>query len=98
MLGHLIFRTYGVTVATQVLVNGVGLGLMIVLAVALERRRRPVAGAVATARTSVAGATARTSVAVATARTSVAVATARTSNVQPAAALVENRLADRSAV
>ncbi len=45
MLAHLIFRTYGVTLATQVLVNGVGLGLMIVLAVVLERRRRPVAAA-----------------------------------------------------
>jgi hypothetical protein len=40
MLGHLVFRTYGVTVVTQVLVNGVGLALMIALAVALERRRR----------------------------------------------------------
>jgi len=71
MLGHLIFRTYGITVATQVMVNGVGLGLMIVLAVALERRRRPVAAGGAAA---------------------------RTRDVRHAPAMVENRLADRSAV
>ena len=75
MLGHLIFRTYGVTVATQVLINGVGLGLMVVLALALERRRRPVAaGAPAPARDS------------------------RSRGVLRAPAMVENRLADRSAV
>jgi hypothetical protein len=71
MLGHLIFRTYGVTPVTQVLINGVGLGLMVVLAVALERRRRPVAAAGGPA---------------------------RIRDVRRAPAMVENRLADRSAV
>jgi len=71
MLGHLIFRTYGVTVATQLLINGVGLGLMVVLAVVLEHRRRPVAAASATA---------------------------RTRDALRAPGMVENRLADRSAV
>ena len=41
MLGHLVFRTFGVTAVTQVLANGIGLGLMIALAVALERLRHP---------------------------------------------------------
>jgi len=41
MLGRLIFRTFGVTMFTQVLTNGIGLGLMIALAVVLERMRHP---------------------------------------------------------
>ncbi len=41
LLCRLMFRTVGVTLATQLLANGLGLGLMIALAVALERARRP---------------------------------------------------------
>lgn len=40
MLFRLIFRTFGVTPLTQVAANGIGLGLMIALAMALERIRR----------------------------------------------------------
>jgi hypothetical protein len=39
MLFRLIFRTFGVTLMTQVAANGVGLGLMIALAMALEHAR-----------------------------------------------------------
>lgn len=45
MIFRLVFRTFGVTLATQLLANGVGLGLMIALAMVLEHRRRPVASA-----------------------------------------------------
>jgi hypothetical protein len=41
MLFRLVFRTFGVTPTTQLLANGIGLGLMVVLAFALEHRRRP---------------------------------------------------------
>lgn len=41
MICRLAFRTFGVTLATQVLANGLGLGLMIGLALLLERGRRP---------------------------------------------------------
>jgi uncharacterized protein YqfA (UPF0365 family) len=39
MLFRLIFRTFGVTLWIQVVANGVGLGLMIALAMALEHAR-----------------------------------------------------------
>jgi hypothetical protein len=42
MICRLAFRTFGVTWVTQLLANGIGLGLMIALAVALEHMRRPV--------------------------------------------------------
>jgi hypothetical protein len=42
MICRLAFRTFGVTWATQLLANGIGLGLMIALAVALEHVRRPI--------------------------------------------------------
>ncbi|MFI4980175.1 MAG: OpgC family protein [Nevskiales bacterium] len=41
MFCRLAFRTFGVTVETQILANGVGLGLMIALALVLERARHP---------------------------------------------------------
>jgi hypothetical protein len=41
MTGRLAFRTFGVTPLTQVLINGVGLGLLIGLALVLERKRHP---------------------------------------------------------
>jgi hypothetical protein len=41
MVCRLVFRTFGVTLATQLLANGIGLGLMIVLAMVLEHMRRP---------------------------------------------------------
>jgi len=41
MICRLVFRTFGVTVATQLLANAIGIGLMIALAFALERVRRP---------------------------------------------------------
>ena len=42
MVARLSFLTFGVTATTQVLANGLGLGLMIALALVLERvRRRP---------------------------------------------------------
>ena len=41
MIFRLTFRTFGVTLTTQLLANGIGLGLMVVLALALERVRRP---------------------------------------------------------
>jgi hypothetical protein len=43
MICRLAFRTFGVTLVTQVLANGIGLALMIALAMALEHRRRPTA-------------------------------------------------------
>ena len=44
LFGRLIFRTYGVTMSTQVLVNAIGLGTMLVLGVVLDRRRTARAG------------------------------------------------------
>ena len=44
LCGRLIFRTAGVTVAAQVLVNAAGIGLMLALAVALDRRKAARAG------------------------------------------------------
>jgi hypothetical protein len=41
LICRLAFRTFGVTLATQLLANGIGLGLMIALAMALENKRRP---------------------------------------------------------
>jgi len=41
MISRLTFRTFGVTLTTQLLANGIGLGLMIALALALEHARRP---------------------------------------------------------
>jgi hypothetical protein len=93
MLGHLVFRTYGVTVATQVLINGVGLGLMVVLALALERRRRPVATAGAPAQAGDLRVRTRDL------RTGdLRTRDLRTRDVLRAPAMVENQLADRSAV
>lgn len=43
MIFRLLFGTYGDTLATQLLANGIGLGLMIALAVMLEHARHPVA-------------------------------------------------------
>jgi len=43
MIFRLVFRTFGVTVTTQVLANGIGLALMIALALVLEHYRRPTA-------------------------------------------------------
>lgn len=40
MVGHLVFRTFGVTLATQVLIDGGGFALMVALALLLERHRR----------------------------------------------------------
>lgn len=40
MIGHMTFRMYGVTLGTQLLVNGVGMMLMILLAFGLERLRQ----------------------------------------------------------
>ena len=40
MITRLSFLTFGVNVVTQVLANGLGLGLMVVLALMLERRRQ----------------------------------------------------------
>jgi hypothetical protein len=40
MLFRLVFRTFGVTLITQLAANGIGLGLMIALAMALDYRRR----------------------------------------------------------
>jgi hypothetical protein len=45
MIFRLVFLTFGVTLATQLAANGIGLGLMVVLATMLEHRRRPVASA-----------------------------------------------------
>ena len=45
MLFRLIFRTFGVTLMTQVAANGVGLGLMIALAMALEHARHKTSSA-----------------------------------------------------
>jgi hypothetical protein len=42
MICRLAFRTFGITLATQLLANGIGVGLMIALAMVLERVRRPV--------------------------------------------------------
>jgi hypothetical protein len=42
MICRLAFRTFGVTWVMQLLANGIGLGLMIALAVALEHLRRPI--------------------------------------------------------
>ena len=39
-LFRLIFRSFGVTLTTQVLANGIGVGLMVALAMALERMRQ----------------------------------------------------------
>jgi hypothetical protein len=50
MIFRLIFNTFGVTLLTQVLANGVGLGLMVGLAMVLERRRRRAAPVPALAR------------------------------------------------
>jgi hypothetical protein len=47
MLFRLIFCTFGVTVTTQLAANGIGLGLMIALAVMLENARKKVAPRVA---------------------------------------------------
>jgi hypothetical protein len=41
MIGHLVFRTFGITVATEVLINGSGLAMMVALAFVLERHRHP---------------------------------------------------------
>jgi hypothetical protein len=41
---RLSFQTWGVNLVTQVAADGVGLGLMIGLAVVMEYRRRPAAG------------------------------------------------------
>ena len=41
MIFRLVFRTFGVTLTTQVLANGIGLALMIALALLLENYRRP---------------------------------------------------------
>jgi hypothetical protein len=41
MIGQQIFRVHGDTMTIQLLINGVGVALMIALAVALERVRRP---------------------------------------------------------
>jgi hypothetical protein len=41
MISRLAFLTFGVTLATQVVANGIGIGLMIALALSLERVRRP---------------------------------------------------------
>jgi hypothetical protein len=41
MIFRLIFNSFGVTLTTQVLANGIGVGLMVGLAMALEQRRRP---------------------------------------------------------
>jgi hypothetical protein len=41
MISRLVFRTFGMTLLTQFLANGIGLGLMIALAFVLERVRRP---------------------------------------------------------
>ena len=41
MLCRLTFRTVGITITTQVLANGIGIGLMLVLAYWLESVRRP---------------------------------------------------------
>jgi hypothetical protein len=40
---RLVFRTFGVTLTIQVLANGIGLALMIALALVLEHYRRPAA-------------------------------------------------------
>jgi hypothetical protein len=42
MLFRLAFLTFGVNLMTQLLANGIGIGLMVALAVVLERVRRPV--------------------------------------------------------
>jgi hypothetical protein len=41
MTGRLAFRTFGATPVTQVLINGVGLGMLIAMALVLEHKRRP---------------------------------------------------------
>jgi hypothetical protein len=41
MLCRLTFRTVGITAATQLLANGIGIGMMLVLAYWLEQHRRP---------------------------------------------------------
>ncbi len=41
MVCRLAFRTFGVTMTTQLLANGIGLGLMVGLALVLEHVRRP---------------------------------------------------------
>jgi hypothetical protein len=41
MFCRLMFRTFGLTMATQVMANGIGIGLMLVLAYWLEHLRRP---------------------------------------------------------
>jgi hypothetical protein len=43
LICRLVFRTFGVTLTTQLLANGIGLALMIALAMALENLRRPAA-------------------------------------------------------
>jgi hypothetical protein len=45
LLFRLIFQTFGVTLVTQLAANGIGLGLMIALAFALEHARHPAAAA-----------------------------------------------------
>ena len=45
---RLTFLTFGVTLATQLLANGIGLGLMIAVALVLERVRRPATAAART--------------------------------------------------
>ena len=45
MIGQQIFRAYGETMTSQLLINGVGVALMIALAVALEHVRRPTTAA-----------------------------------------------------
>ena len=41
MIGQQIFRSYGDTTTIQLVTNGIGMALMIALAMALERVRRP---------------------------------------------------------
>ena len=43
MICRLAFRTFGVTTETELLANGIGIGLMVALAAWLEQMRRPAA-------------------------------------------------------
>ena len=50
MICRLVFRTFGVTLTTQLLANGIGLALMIALALVLEHYRRPATAKLNTAK------------------------------------------------
>jgi len=82
MICRLAFRTFGVTWTTQLLANGIGLGLMITLALVLERVRRPV----------------KASPMSAAAVTTDPVVTGRSRDVPPPTAAIGNPLADTRVV